>query len=100
MTSNRRLYSSARQKTKNLLSRKSMEPHITIKLFASLSDYTPASADKYPVGPGTTIRFLLEHLGVPEDEVKLIFINGVKGDLTSSLTGGERVGIFPAVGGG
>jgi len=73
---------------------------ISIKLFASLSNYTPASADKYPVEPGTTIRVLMEQLGAPEDEVKLIFINGVKGDLTSSLTGGERIGIFPPVGGG
>lgn len=77
-----------------------MESHITIKLFATLRNYTPASADKYPVEPGTTIRVLMEQLGVPEDEVKLIFINGVRGDLTSSLTGGEQVGIFPPVGGG
>ena len=77
-----------------------MTSHITLKLFASLSNYTPASADKYPVEPGTTIRALMAQLGVPEDEVKLIFINGVKGDLTASLAGGERVGIFPPVGGG
>ncbi|MFC1488719.1 MoaD/ThiS family protein [Thermodesulfobacteriota bacterium] len=73
---------------------------ISIKLYATLSKYTPASAEKYTVEPGTTIRVLMEQLGVPEDEVKLIFINGVKGDLTSSLTGRERVGIFPPVGGG
>ena len=77
-----------------------MESHITIKLFASLSKYTPASADKYPVEPGTTVRVLVEQIGVPVDEVKLIFINGVKGDLASSLKSGDRVGIFPPVGGG
>jgi molybdopterin converting factor small subunit len=77
-----------------------MQTFISVKLFATLSNYTPASADKHPVEPGTTIRVLMEQLGVPEDEVKLIFINGIKGNLTSSLTGGERVGIFPPVGGG
>ncbi len=77
-----------------------MQTFISVKLFATLSNYTPASADKYSVEPGTTIRVLMAQLGVPEDEVKLIFINGIKGDLTSSLTGGERVGIFPPVGGG
>ena len=77
-----------------------MQTFITVKLFATLNNYTPASAEKYPIEPGTSIRVLIERLGVPKDEVKLIFINGVKGDLTSSLTGGERVGIFPPVGGG
>jgi len=77
-----------------------MQTFISLKLFATLSNYTPASADKYPVESGTTVRVLMEQLGVPEDEVKLIFVNGVKSDLKSSLTGGERVGIFPPVGGG
>lgn len=76
-----------------------MTPPITIKLFATLSQYTPAD-ETYPVEPGTTIRDLLGQLGVPADEVKLIFINGKKGDVTATLQGGERVGIFPPVGGG
>ncbi len=73
---------------------------ISIKLFASLSSYTPDLGDSYPIEPGTTIRLLIEQLGVPEDDVKLIFIDGVKSEITSVLTGGERVGIFPPVGGG
>jgi molybdopterin converting factor small subunit len=76
------------------------QTYISIKLFATLSKYTPASADQYPVLPGTTIRNLLNELGVPENDVKLIFINGIKKDLPSTLNGGERVGIFPPVGGG
>lgn len=76
-----------------------MTTPITIKLFATLSQYTPAD-ETYPVEPGTAIRDLLRQLGVPEDEVKLIFVNGRKGDLTTTLQGGERVGIFPPVGGG
>ncbi len=80
--------------------RKMMETYISIKLFATLAGYTPASGDKYPVLPGTTVRNLLNELGIPENDAKLIFINGIKGDLTSSLHGGERVGIFPPVGGG
>ena len=77
-----------------------MTVHITLKLFATLSQFTPASPDSYPVKPGTKIRDLLKQLGVSEDDIKLIFINGRKGDLTSTLYGGERVGIFPPVGGG
>jgi molybdopterin synthase sulfur carrier subunit len=77
-----------------------MEMHINIQLFASLSNFTPVSAEKHPIAPGTTVGMLLEHLGVAENEVKLIFVDGKKGDLTSTLQGGERVGIFPPVGGG
>ena len=77
-----------------------MTAHITLKLFATLSRFTPAAAENYPVEPGTNIRHLIEQLGVSENDVKLIFIDGVKGDLKSPLYGGERVGIFPPVGGG
>jgi len=77
-----------------------MQAYISIKLFASLNRYTPDTADNYPVRAGTTVRDLIDQLGVPLTEVKLIFVNGVKGDLASALNGGERVGIFPPVGGG
>ena len=77
-----------------------MKMHITINLFASLKKFTPVSSDSYPVKPGMSVKTLLEELCVPEDEVRLVFIDGVKHDLESVLKGGERVGIFPAVGGG
>ncbi len=74
--------------------------HITIKLFASLKRFLPASSENYPIDSGITVKTLLEELCVPEDEVRLVFIDGVKHDLAAVLKGGERVGIFPAVGGG
>jgi len=77
-----------------------MAVHITIKLFASLKRFLPASSENYPIEPGITVKKLLDELGVPKDEVKIIFIDGVKHGLGSILKGGERVGIFPAVGGG
>ena len=74
---------------------------IEIKLFASLRKYLPAgSACRYPVEPGTPLSALLDRLCIPEEEVKLIFIDGVKKDVSALLHGGERVGIFPAIGGG
>ena len=77
-----------------------MAVHITINLFATLKKFTPVSSDSYPVKPGMSVKTLLEELCVPEDEVKLVFVDGVKHDLATVLKGGERVGIFPAVGGG
>lgn len=77
-----------------------MAVYITINLFATLKKFTPVSSDSYPIKPGITVKKLLKGLCVPENEVKLVFIDGIKHDLGSTLKGGERVGIFPAVGGG
>lgn len=77
-----------------------MTEYIDIKLFASLSEKTPKPSEKYPVETGMTVRELIDRLAVSENEAKLIFINGRKGELTSVLKDGDRVGIFPPVGGG
>jgi molybdopterin converting factor small subunit len=39
-------------------------------------------------------------LEIPADQIKLVFVDGAKAKLTTILDGGERVGIFPPVGGG
>jgi sulfur-carrier protein len=77
-----------------------MKKYIDLKLYATLYKFSPASPEQFPVEPGTTILWVIEKLGIPPNQAKLIFINGVKCDLTTSLQGGERVGIFPPVGGG
>lgn len=77
-----------------------MESHIEIKLFANLQSFMPASAENYAIEKGTTVRTLLEQLDIPESKARLIFINGIKAELTTLLKGGERIGIFPPVGGG
>ena len=73
---------------------------IEIKLFASLTKFLPESADKYEIKPGETVRNLLTQLRIPEKDAKLIFIDGIRSDMDTALKGGERVGIFPPVGGG
>ena len=77
-----------------------MKTSIQIKLFASLGRYMPNNSDSFPIDPGITVRDLALHLGIPLETAKLIFINGQKGDLSAMLSGGERVAIFPPVGGG
>ncbi len=77
-----------------------MKAYINIKLYATIKRFLPNQNDKYPITPGITIENLLAGLGVPKKHVKLIFINGKRGEMTSTLGGGERVGIFPPVGGG
>ncbi|MBI5589069.1 MAG: MoaD/ThiS family protein [Deltaproteobacteria bacterium] len=77
-----------------------MKTSIQIKLFASLGRYLPDNADSFPIEPGITIGALALRIGIPLESAKLIFINGQKGDLSAMLSGGERVAIFPPVGGG
>lgn len=77
-----------------------MKVHINLKLFTTLRRFLPPAPDQYPVAAGTAIRELIAELGLPQEEAKLIFIDGIKGTLDSVLQGGERVGIFPPVGGG
>ena len=77
-----------------------MEARIQIKLFATLQRFRPASAENYAIETGTTIRTLLQQIDLPENKAKLVFIDGVKAELTTVLQGGERIGIFPPVGGG
>jgi molybdopterin converting factor small subunit len=77
-----------------------MKASIQIKLFASLGRYMPESSDAFQIDTGITVRDLALVLGIPLESAKLIFVNGQKRDLTAMLSGGERVAIFPPVGGG
>lgn len=73
---------------------------IELRLFAGLQQFNPPSPEAYPIGKGTTVRTVLKELGIPEEKARLLFVNGIKADLDSVLQGGERVGLFPPVGGG
>ena len=60
----------------------------------------PPAADNYAIESGMTVGALLTQLNVPQDQIKLVFVDGVRVDPATILAGGERVGIFPPVGGG
>jgi molybdopterin synthase sulfur carrier subunit len=73
---------------------------IEIRLFANLAAKSPLNSQAYLIEPGTSVGELLHGLQVSPNEAKLIFVDGVRSNLNTSLMGGERVGIFPPVGGG
>ena len=77
-----------------------MKSHVQIKLFAGLQQFTPPASDNYRIEPGIKISNLLEQLNIPKEKAKIVFINGVIAKHTATLNGGERIGIFPPVGGG
>ena len=77
---------------------------IEVNLYATLSQYIP-DGKKGPthimdVAEGTTVNELLRQLGVPIQSAKLIFLDGIHSDLEAELKEGNRLGVFPPVGGG
>ena len=77
-----------------------MNETIDLRLFATLQKFTPDASEAFSIAPGITVREILKQIGVPVEKAKLIFVNGLKKDLDVKLSGGERVGVFPPVGGG
>jgi hypothetical protein len=77
-----------------------METYIRLELLATLKRYEPDSTGKYAIKPGIKVRDLMAELNIPEYEVNLVFIDGAKGNLNTTLKGGERLGLFPPLGGG
>lgn len=77
---------------------------IEIRLFASLACYG-SHGDLDSDGclsfeASVTIRDAIQRLGVPENQIKLVFLNGVAASLDADLKDQDRVGIFPPIGGG
>jgi molybdopterin converting factor small subunit len=72
---------------------------ITIKLFATLRTGR-FDIETLEFSPGVTIDQVIKVLGIPEEEVTLIFVNGHHADIHDTLTDGDTIGLFPPVGGG
>jgi molybdopterin converting factor small subunit len=72
---------------------------VVVKLFATLRQGR-FDIDILDLPSGTTVRHIVQKLGIPEKEVTLIFINGRHGEPTSELHEGDTIAMFPPVGGG
>jgi sulfur-carrier protein len=77
---------------------------LTVLLAATLRKYIPgynaAAGHAMAIDHGATVRDVAQHLLIPEEEVKLIMVNGVHADWDTVLNGDERLALFPPVGGG
>jgi sulfur-carrier protein len=75
-----------------------------VRLFATLRQHRPGTklgeAFAVELPKGGTVGDLVQRLGLPEEEVKLVFVNGRSRDQDHILEDGDEVGLFPAVGGG
>ena len=77
---------------------------VHVKLFATLRSYRAGLkiGEAFPVElpDGATVGQLIRQLGLPEEEIKMIFVNGIVRDREHTLAEGDELGIFPPVGGG
>ncbi len=78
-----------------------MTTQVTVHLYATFRQYAKGQrALDVPIEPGQTVEQLLDALGVPIDQVRILFCNNRLIDRSHQLNGGENVGVFPAIGGG
>ncbi len=77
---------------------------IEVNLYATLKRYmknqTGGKSSAIDVEDGTCVKDMIQKLKIPADSVKLIFINGVHAKRDTILKDGDRLGLFPPVGGG
>jgi len=78
--------------------------NVEVRLYAGLrAESVRSSGDVFtvPLAEGATISDLFSHLGIRPDLVHLAIVNGrILHDRAASLADGDRVALFPPVGGG
>ena len=75
---------------------------INVKCFATLADGESCdyrNATTYSMQSGARVGDLADRMGLPKEKIEIVFVNGIKSDLDAGLAEGDRVGLFPAVGG-
>lgn len=76
---------------------------IEVRLFATLRRCTPEHPDGrqlLELPEGATVGEAADRLGVARAEIHLAMVNGIGVDLERRMTEGDRLGLFPPVGGG
>ena len=77
---------------------------VLLKLFAGLrAAYEPAGragGGEFEFPEATTVAQALGRIKVPLEEAKIIFVNGRHAGPETALQDGDRLSVFPPVGGG
>jgi len=75
---------------------------INVHLFANLVKYAPEGRNPFSVKlkPGTSVKNLITHLGIPPAEAKIILVNGRHGSEDTALKDGDEVVFMTPVEGG
>ncbi len=75
---------------------------IEVNLYAGLELRSKSRARTNPVAdrPGLTLEEAIDSLGIPQGAVAIALVNGHQARLDTELHDGDRVALFPPVGGG
>jgi len=74
---------------------------VQVNLYAALRRYIGgAPSVDVEVKPDCTVARLLDQLGVPADQTRIIFVDNRTAGPDHVLQDGQQIGIFPAIGGG
>ena len=80
---------------------------IIVKLFGPLREFHPekdtgdtSKSFEYKLPEGNTVQDLMDEIGLPRDDVKIVFINNKKVTFDTVLNDNDEVGIFPPIAGG
>ena len=77
---------------------------VRVKLFTKLAEYVPDVRSGEPfevrVQSKATLSDLISRLRLPQEEAKLLFVNGLTKSPDYILQNNDEVGIFPPIGGG
>ncbi|VBB09615.1 thiamines/molybdopterin converting factor subunit 1 [Lucifera butyrica] len=77
---------------------------VEVRLYATLRRYAPAESAagvfSTDLPAGRTVADLLAAIHVAAAEVHMLMVNGVNTTVEHILRDGDRVGLFPPVGGG
>ena len=75
---------------------------IELALFASLTAFYPGGGEgarAFDIEDGTTVTDVIAELGLP-NAPRVIFVNNLTTDESTVLQDGNRLAIFPPIGGG
>jgi molybdopterin synthase sulfur carrier subunit len=78
-------------------------PLVEVRLFGHLRRYLPTTESpsvQLDAVEGHTVEKLINDLGIPAEDPKVILVNGLHTDLDHPLQEGDRVSIFPPIAGG
>jgi molybdopterin converting factor small subunit len=81
---------------------------ITLKLFALLTDYLPAGANRHSIvldiSPETTVQQVIDQINIPEKMTHLVLLNGIYLDpvhrQNNPLQENDTLAIWPPIAGG
>lgn len=76
---------------------------IKVKLFASLrrfADVKPGTPFELELPQGARLQDLIKKLNIPQEEAKVVFVNGITHPMDWVLSPDDEVGIFPPIAGG